>query len=66
MGTISCPEVREIEMTPLDRAKAHDAYIREFERQWNDWTEVAKVYLIVRRDREWELLGYHSFRDYSP
>ena len=48
-------------LPPRERAKKRDVFVREFERQFQDWTEVAKVCIDVDKDRDWELLGFRSF-----
>jgi hypothetical protein len=55
-------EIRaETNISPKERAEARDAYVREFERQFNDWVGIAKCCADVERDRDWELLGFPSW-----
>jgi hypothetical protein len=61
MGTISCPEIREVTLSFEERAHARDSYVRNFDRQFKDWSEIAACCLSVKRDRDWKTLGYHSF-----
>ncbi len=61
---VSCDfEVRphETELSPQERASARDAFVREFERQFNDWVGIAKCCSDVDRDRDWEILGFSSW-----
>jgi hypothetical protein len=48
----------------LQRARNRDNFVREFERQWADWTEIARCCVEVDRDRDWEVLGFHSFESW--
>lgn len=66
MGTINCPEIRVIEeeVSPEDRAKARDAYVRNFERIFNDWSDIARVCLDVERDKDYERLGFSSWHQW--
>ena len=62
MGVLSAPEIRtEFALSPEERAQARDAYVRSFERQFADWTEIAKVCIDVDRDQDWKILGHHSW-----
>lgn len=61
MGTLNAPEIREISMSPKERAKARDLYVRDFDRQFADWAGIADCCLAVDRDRDWEILQFHSF-----
>jgi len=62
MGTIADIEIRPGAcLSPKERAAARDSFVRAFERQFADWTEIAKVCIEVERDRDWELLGFHSW-----
>jgi hypothetical protein len=45
----------------IQRAQNRDQFVREFERQWADWTEIAKCCIDIDLDRDWALLGFHSF-----
>lgn len=51
----------ESDLTPLERAQARDGYVRQFERQFSDWTEIAKVCIEVEHDQDYKLLGFHSW-----
>lgn len=66
MGTINCPEVRNYEssLSPHERAEARDSYVRNFERQFSDWTDIAKVCIDVERDEDWKLLGFPSWNQW--
>lgn len=65
MGTVTCPEIRtEYDLTPVERAKARDEYVRQFERQFSDWTEIAKVCIEVERDQDYRLLGFPSWNQW--
>jgi hypothetical protein len=61
MGTVleAVEAVRTV--TPEERAASRDAYIRSFERAFLDWSGIAKVCIDMKRDRDWELLGFRSF-----
>ena len=61
MGAIADIEWREEKLTPQERAAARDNYVREFDRQFRQWSDIAHCCLDVKRDRDWELLGFHSF-----
>lgn len=61
MGTINCPEIRETSLSPQERAQARDFRVRDFERQFNDWTEIAKCCIEVERDQDYKLLGFPSW-----
>src|SRR5580765_227638 len=61
MGVLSAPEIREIYLSPKERAKARDSYARSFERQFRDWCAIAECCLAIERDRDWEILGFSSF-----
>ena len=55
-------EVRTSEtLSPKERAEYRDYFVRSFERQFADWTEIAKVCIEVERDRDFELLGFPSW-----
>ena len=61
MGVLSAPEIRECTLSPTERAEARDSYVRNFDRQFKDWTDIASCCISVDRDRDWETLGFHSF-----
>src|SRR5882672_377315 len=61
MGTLTAPEIREYELSPKERASARDSFVRAFERQWSDWTEIARVCCEIEDDKDYLLLGFHSF-----
>jgi hypothetical protein len=54
-------EVRTHTLTAQERAIERDSLVREFERQFSQWTAIAKVCIEVERDRDWEILGFHSW-----
>ena len=57
-------EWRELKLTPKDRAEARDSLVREFERQWNNWSEIGRVCSEIERDKDWEVLGYKSYHQW--
>lgn len=61
MGTLTAPEIREHSLSSKERAEARDSYVRGFERQFSDWTEIAKVCIEVERDQDYLLLGFPSW-----
>jgi hypothetical protein len=61
VGTLTAPEIREWSLTPQERADSRDSRVRAFERQWADWTEIAKVCIDVERDKDYLLLGYPTW-----
>lgn len=61
MGTLTAPEIREHTLSPRERAEARDARVREFERQFNDWVEIARCCIEVERDHDYKLLGFPSW-----
>jgi hypothetical protein len=61
MGCVTCPEIRATSLTVEERAAARDSYVREFDRQFRDWASIAECCISVERDRDWEVLGFHSF-----
>jgi hypothetical protein len=61
MGTPTAPEIREWSLTPKERAEARDSMVREFERQWADWTSIARVCIDVERDKDYLLLGFPTW-----
>ncbi len=55
-------EIRpESTLSPKERATARDSFVREFERQFSDWSSIASCCLAIERDKDWEVLGYSSF-----
>lgn len=55
-------EIRpESTLSPRERAEARDSRVREFESQWSAWAEIARCCIEVRRDRDYELLGFTSW-----
>jgi hypothetical protein len=55
-------EIRpEGSLTPTQRAKARDCYVRDFERQFSDWASIAKCCIEVERDKDYLLLGFPSW-----
>lgn len=61
MGTLSAPEIRECTLSPEERASARDSFVVSFERQFAEWTEIAKVCIEVERDKDYLLLGFPSW-----
>jgi hypothetical protein len=61
VGTMTAPEIRELHLSARDRAVARDSFVREFERQWNSWSEIGRVAYEVERDKDFLLLGFKSF-----
>lgn len=63
MGQIADIEIRPIDcdLTPKERAAARDSFVRSFERQFSDWSEIARVCCQVESDKDYALLGFHSF-----
>jgi hypothetical protein len=58
-------EIRpDFNCTPKERALARDSFVREFERRFNDWSEIAKICYEVERDQDYLLLGYKSFHQW--
>lgn len=55
------PQRPEWLLSPQERAGIRDRFVREFESQYADWSSIAKVCLDVDRDRDWKVLGYHSY-----
>jgi hypothetical protein len=64
MGAIGCPEIREWGLTASERAAARDSFVREFEKQYQDWSSIAKVCIDVERDKDWQLLGFESYHSW--
>ena len=62
--------VRELVITPAQRARARDSHVREFERQFREWVEIARCCIEVEQDLDWRILGFPSFkawlRDAAP
>jgi hypothetical protein len=55
-------EIRpDTDLTAQERAEARDAFVRSFERQFADWTEIAKVCIDVERDKDYLRLGFDSW-----
>lgn len=61
MGVLSAPEIREWPLSVEERAKARDCYVREFDRQFREWSEIARCCCQVDRDQDWKTLGFSSF-----
>ena len=62
MGHVVDLEIRpESNLTPQERAAARDSFVRSFERQFSDWSEIARVCCQIEQDRDYVLLGFHSF-----
>ena len=64
MGRIMDIEWRELPISPKERAAARDSYVRNFDRQFGDWTDIATVCIAVERDEDWKLLGFESWHDW--
>ena len=47
--------------TAIQRAQDRDAFVRDFDAKWGDWCPIAEACVAVERDRDWALLGFHSF-----
>lgn len=57
MGTITCPEIREFNISDRERAELHDARVREINRIVREsWSELAAICIQVRDRQEWKLL----------
>jgi len=57
MGTVTCPEIREVHLTPQEKAEAHDYRVREINRIVREsWSELAAICIQVRDRQEWKLL----------
>lgn len=55
-------EIRpEFNLSPKERALARDSFVRDFERRFSDWSEIARVCCEVERDKDWQLLGFKSY-----
>src|SRR5215471_17767948 len=55
-------EIRpEATLTPAERARARDCRVREFDRQWSDWTDIARCCLDVKRDQDYIILGFTTW-----
>ncbi len=55
-------EIRpDTDLSPQERAQARDSFVRSFERQFADWSEIAKVCCQIEQERDYLLLGFHSF-----
>lgn len=51
----------ETSLTPLERATARNSFVKDFEERFADWSTIAKVCIEVERDKDYLLLGYHSW-----
>jgi hypothetical protein len=58
---ISDIQAVETDLTPMERAKARHSFVTDFERQFSDWSGIARVCCEIERDRDYLLLGFHSF-----
>ncbi len=55
-------EIRpDTDLSPQERAEARDSFVRSFERQFADWSEIARVCCQIEQERDYLLLGFHSF-----
>ena len=57
-------EWRTNHLSPQDRAEYRDHFVREFERRFNDWSEIARVCCDVERDKDYLLLNFKSFHQW--
>jgi Fe-S-cluster formation regulator IscX/YfhJ len=57
-------EVKEEPLTPYGRALARDEFLQEFERQFSNWTDIARCCVEAERDKDYELLGFKSFHSW--
>jgi hypothetical protein len=76
MGVLSCPEIREVAISPREKAILHDRRVREIDQIVREsWSELAAICIQVRDRQEWRLLTrgrprldvdreYHSFDDW--
>jgi len=55
------PQRPEWLLPAQERARKRDCFVREFDRQFSDWSEIARVCIDVDKDRDWEILKFHSF-----
>lgn len=51
----------ETSLTPLERATARNSFVVDFEERFADWSTIAKVCIEVERDKDYLILGYHSW-----
>jgi hypothetical protein len=58
---IDCGIRGDVSLTAQERAQARDSFVRTFERQFSDWTEIARVCIDIKRDRDYLLLGFESW-----
>ena len=56
--------VRELVITPAQRAQARDSYVREFDRQFRDWVGIASCCVEVQNDLDYRILGFSSFEQW--
>jgi hypothetical protein len=58
-------EIRpDADLSPKERAEARHSFVCAFERQFSDWTEIAKVCIEVERDKDYLVLGYQSWHQW--
>ena|SRR2546421_2849625 len=51
--------------TTLAKANEHDARARELDREYkNLWVELSEIAIAVRDQKEWQILGYHSYNSW--
>ena len=48
-------------LTPKERAEARDAFVRAFDEQFSNWVSIAKCCADVKRDKDYELLGFETY-----
>ncbi len=71
MGTVTCPEIREINVTSEERAQAYDSRVREIDRIVREsWSELASICIQVRDRALWKLvlrptLDVEPFKDFD-
>jgi hypothetical protein len=51
-------------LTPKERAESRDSFIRAFDAQFSNWFAIAKCCVEMKRDKDYEILGYESFGKY--
>lgn len=57
-------ETRPEELTPVERATARDSFVRDFEKTFSSWVDIARVAVDVERDKDYKLLGYSSWNSW--
>ncbi len=55
-------EIRpDTDISPKERAEARDSFVQEFERQFSNWVDIARVCSDIERDKDYLLLGFSSY-----